>query len=72
MSDFSFMRSGFDNVQDAVDEEEMKKNVVSIIVKFAEGAMKTAAKYVNHSSERNMVLPEDLKRATSSLSESNE
>jgi hypothetical protein len=63
MSDFSFMRSGFDNVQDAVDEEEMKKNVVSIIVKFAEGAMKTAAKYVNHSSERNMVLPEDLKRA---------
>ena len=28
MSDFSFMRSGFDNVQDAVDEEEMKKKCV--------------------------------------------
>ena len=63
MSDFSFMRSGFDNVQDAVDEEEMKKNVVSIIVKFAEGAMKTAAKYANHRNGHNVVLPEDLKRA---------
>lgn len=63
MSDFSFMRSGFDNVQDAVDDEEMKKNVVSIIVKFAEGAMKTAAKYANHRDGQNVVLPEDIKRA---------
>jgi hypothetical protein len=44
MSDYSFMRSGFDNIQDAVDEEEAKKNIVAIIVKFSEGAMRTAAK----------------------------
>jgi len=41
----------------------MKKNVVSIIVKFAEGAMKTAAKYANHRDGQNVVLPEDIKRA---------
>lgn len=63
MSDFTFMRSGFDNVQDAVDDEETKKNIVSIIVKFAEGAMKTAAKYANHRDGQNVVLPEDIKRA---------
>ena len=63
MSDFSFMRSGFDNIQDAVDDEEMKKNVVSIIVKFAEGAMKTAAKYAQHRNGPTVVLPEDIKRA---------
>ena len=62
MSDYSFMRSGFDNIQDAVDEEEAKKNIVAIIVKFSEGAMRTAAKYVNHSQTRNIVTPEDLKR----------
>ena len=62
MSDYSFMRSGFDNIQDAVDEEEMKKNIVAIIVKFSEGAMRTAAKYVSHSQTRNVVTPEDLKR----------
>lgn len=63
MTDFTFMRSGFDNIQDAVDEEDMKKNVISIIVKFAEGAMKTAAKYANHREGPSVVLPEDLKRA---------
>ena len=62
MSDYSFMRSGFDNIQDAVDEEEAKKNIVAIIVKFSEGAMRTAAKYVSHSQTRNVVTPEDLKR----------
>ena len=63
MSDFSFMRSGFDNIQDAVDDEEMKKNVVSIIVKFAEGALKTASKYTLHREGPTVVLPEDIKRA---------
>ena len=28
MSDYSFMKSGFDNVQDAVDEEEMKQKAL--------------------------------------------
>ena len=63
MSDYSFMRSGFDNIQDAVDEEEMKKNVVAIIVKFSEGALKTAAKYVDHCEDRTVIMPEDIKRA---------
>lgn len=62
MSDFTFMRAGFDNLQDASNEEAMKKNIVSIVVKFSEGAMITAAKYVAHCNYRNVVLPEDLKR----------
>ena len=63
MSDYNFMKSGFDNIQDAVDEEEMKKNVVAIIVKFSESALKTAAKYVDHCECRTIIMPEDIKRA---------
>lgn len=62
MSDYTFMKSGFDNVQDAVSEEEAKQNAVALIVAFAEGAIKTAGKYVTHA-ERKGVTPEDLKRA---------
>ncbi len=61
MSDYSFMKSGFDNVQDAVDEEEMKQNMVALILAFTEGAITTAGKYTIHSGRRG-VTPEDLKR----------
>ena len=62
MSDYTFMKSGFDNVQDAVSEEEAKQNAVALVVAFAEGAIKTAGKYVTHA-KRKGVTPEDLKRA---------
>ena len=61
MSDYTFMKSGFDNVQDAVSEEEAKQNAVALVVAFAEGAIKTAGKYVTHA-KRKGVTPEDLKR----------
>ena len=59
--DYSFMRSGFNAVEAAVDEEEMKKNAISLIVAFSEGALRSAAKYVTHGG-RNAVTPEDVKR----------
>jgi len=62
MADYSFMKTGFDNVQDAVDTEDMKKNVVSLILTLSQNAMKTAVTYITHS-KRNAITPEDLKRA---------
>ena len=59
--DYSFMRSGFNAVEAAVDEEETQKNAVSLIVAYAEGAMRTSAKYIVHGN-RKIVTPEDLKR----------
>ena len=52
MSDYTFMKSGFDNVQDTVSEEEAKQNAVALIVAFAEGAIKTAGKYVTHAKRK--------------------
>lgn len=62
MSDYSFMKTGFDPVGDNVSEEETKKNAISLIVAFSEGALITAAKYVSHGNRKD-VTPEDLKRA---------
>ena len=62
MSDYSFMRTGFDPVGDNVSEEEFKKNAISLIVAYSEGALRTAAKYVSHHEDRTAVTPEDLKR----------
>ena len=58
-TDFSFMKSGFDNTP--LDEEDMKKNIVSILVHFTENAIKSAAIYVKHC-KRNVVTTEDIKR----------
>ena len=58
-SDFSFMKSGFDN--SPLDEEDMKKNIASILVHFTENALKSAAIYVKHC-KRNVVTIEDIKR----------
>ena len=62
MADYSFMKTGFDNVQDAVDAEELKKNVVSLVLTLSKNAMKTAVTYITHS-KRNAITPEDLKRS---------
>ena len=61
--DYSFMKTGANNVKGKDDDpEETEKNTLAIIVSYAEGAMITAAKYVSHSDRRG-VTPEDLKRA---------
>jgi hypothetical protein len=58
-TDFSFMKSGFDNTP--LDEDDMKKNIVSILIHFTENAIKSAAIYVKHCN-RNVLTTEDIKR----------
>lgn len=59
--DFSFMKSGFNNVEANNEKMDMEKNVVGTIVYFTENALKTAGYYTKHSG-RKMITKEDLKR----------
>lgn len=59
MSDYSFMKSGFNNL--AEDDTELMQNITSIIVCFAENALKTAGIYIKHAKRRN-ISAEDIKR----------
>jgi len=60
MTDYTFMKSGHDNlISNELTEEQ--ENMISIIIGFTENAMKTAAKYTTHSG-RKVVLPEDIQR----------
>jgi len=61
MSDFTFMKTGFDLTQP--DDEEFEKNTAAIIVTYAEHALRSAALYVTHHETRNGITPEDIKRA---------
>ena len=58
-TDFAFMKTGFDNME--MDEEEMKKNIISIMLHFMENAAKSAAIYVEHAG-RKYITTEDIKR----------
>ena len=58
-TDFTFMKSGFDNTP--LDEDDMKKNIASILVHFTENALKSSAIYVKHC-KRNVVTIEDIER----------
>ena len=61
MTDFTFMKTGHDNlISNEITEEQ--ENMISIIIGFTENALKTAAKYTTHAG-RNVVLPEDIKRS---------
>jgi len=60
MTDFTFMRTGFDLLQP--DDEEFEQNTAAIIVTYAEQALRTAALYVTHHKTRNGITPEDIKR----------
>ena len=55
-TDFSFMKTGFDLVN---NEEETKQNIVAMVTAFTEKALRTACIYVKHS-PRNMVMLEDI------------
>jgi len=59
MSDYSFMKSGFNNL--AQDDSDYIQNISSILVAFTENALKTASKYVKHC-KRSHITSEDLKR----------
>ena len=58
-TDFSFMKTGFDLVN---NKEETKQNIVAMVTAFTEKALRTACIYVKHS-PRNMVMLEDIKRS---------
>ena len=60
MSDFSFMRSGFNNL--AEPQENVLENIAAIIMTYMENAMKSADVYVKHCN-RNSITAEDVKRA---------
>ena len=61
MSDFSFMKSGFDLIQP--DDDEFRKNTAIVTVAYADHALRTAALYVSHHKDRNGITPEDIKRS---------
>lgn len=60
MSDFSFMRSGFNNLVEP--QENILENIAAIIMTYMENAMKSADVYVKHCN-RNSITAEDVKRA---------
>ena len=58
-TDFAFMKSGFNTME--MDEDDLKKNIVSIMLHFMENAAKSAAIYVEHAG-RKYITTEDIKR----------
>ena len=58
MADYSFMKSGFDNLQ---TQDDTLENTGSIVMVFMENAIKNADIYVKHSKRRE-ITPEDIKR----------
>ena len=56
--DFTFMRSGFNNL---VEPDETFENTAAVIMVFMENAIKTAGMYVSHT-DRKEITPEDIKR----------
>ena len=55
--DYSFMKSGFDNLV----HEDPTENIASIVLVFMENAVKSASIYVKHA-KRNSITSEDIKR----------
>tara|TARA_Y100000816_G_C25999494_1_gene522190 strand:- start:404 stop:844 length:441 start_codon:yes stop_codon:yes gene_type:complete len=58
MTDYTFMQSGFDNLE----SNDIVENVSAIISYFAENSLKTSATYVKHA-KRNGITKMDIKKA---------
>ena len=58
MTDYSFMKSGFDNLE---SKDDTLENIGSIVMVFMENAIKSADIYVKHA-KRTQITPEDIKR----------
>ena len=59
MTDYTFMKSGFDNNDDG---QEKSKDLASTLVHFSEHSLNHAALYIKHC-KRNCITPEDIKRS---------
>jgi hypothetical protein len=59
MTDFSFMKSGFDNLE---SKDETLENAASVVMVYMENALRSADIYVKHA-KRKQITPEDIKRA---------
>ena len=57
--DYTFMKSGFNNLN---EKDETLENTAAVVMAFMENAIRSAAIYVKHSS-RQSITPEDIKRA---------
>ena len=62
MSDYSFMKSGFDNINSNEMDDDMLDNLYSLIYAFMEKSMISADIYVKHS-EREIITKEDIQLA---------
>ena len=58
MTDYSFMKSGFDNLE---SKDETLENAASVVMVYMENALKSADIYVKHA-KRSQITPEDIKR----------
>lgn len=58
MADYSFMKSGFDNLE---RKDETLENAASVVMVYMENALKSADIYVKHA-KRSQITPEDIKR----------
>ena len=56
--DYSFMKSGFDNLE---SKDETIENVGSVVMTFMENSMRSSDIYVKHA-KRKEITPEDIKR----------
>lgn len=61
MSDYSFMKSGFNNLVTQQDEN-FEQNITVLIATFASEGLKHASRYVSHHKTRYLITPEDIKR----------
>ena len=60
MSDFSFMKSGFNMLES--NDENMEQNVTVLVATFMTEGVKHAAHYIKHHKTRDVITPEDIKR----------
>jgi hypothetical protein len=62
MSDYSFMKTGF-NTEQQDSNKDIEKEVVTLVSTFANEGLKHASRYVEHHNTRTGITPEDVKRA---------
>ena len=62
MTDYSFMKSGFDNIDHGDEDVDNAQNLTATLVHFSENSLSHSALYVKHC-KRNCITPEDIKRS---------